>query len=366
MNKIYRDNIDTIKPYEPGKPIEEVQRELGLKKVIKLASNENPLGTSKKVLAAITRAAKDAYLYPDGGTYRIKKNLSKFLGVKQTEIILGNGSNEIIEFLLRGFVLPGDHVVSSDMTFLVYPLATQVAGGKYIQTAIKNFRYDLTAMAKAVDKRTRLVFIANPNNPTGSYVSESEVDQFIASVPKDVIICLDEAYADFVEAKDYPNSLKYLKKENIIVLRTFSKSYGLAGLRLGYGLANERLIGYLHKIRQPFNVNSLAQAAGEAALEDQAYLKQTQRVVFQGRKFLQDQFKAMGLYFIPSQANFVLVCVKQNSRELFQALLRRGIIIRDMTAYGLNEWIRVTVGTMPENQLFIRELKKLLSVKEKR
>ena len=357
---MYKSNIDTIKPYEPGKPIEEVQRELGLKKVIKLASNENPLGPSKKVLAAIQQAAKTVQLYPDGGMFRVKKALAKYHGVKPSEIILGNGSNEIIELLVRGFISPGDHVVSSDMTFLVYPLATQTAGGKYIQKAMKTFRYDLPALEKSVDKKTRVVFIANPNNPTGSYVSEAELDLFIESVPKDVIICLDEAYVDFVEAKDFPKSLKYLKMENVIILRTFSKSFGLAGLRLGYGLANERLIGYLHKIRQPFNVNSLAQAAGEAALGDQAYLKQTQKVVFQGRKFLQDQFKAMGLYFVPSQANFVLVCVKKNAKDLFQKLLRKGVIVRDMTAYGLNEWIRVSVGTMAENQLFIRELKKLL------
>ena len=295
---MYKSNIDSIKPYEPGKPIEEVQRELGLKKVIKLASNENPLGPSKKVLAAIQQAAKNVHLYPDGGMFRLKKSLAKYLGVKTSELIIGNGSNEIIEFLVRGFVSPGDQVVSSDMTFLVYPLATQAAGGKYVQTAMKTFRYDLQALAKAVDKKTRVVFIANPNNPTGSYVTDAELDQFIDSVAKDVIICLDEAYVDFVNAKDFPKSLKYMKKENVIVLRTFSKSYGLAGLRLGYGLANERLIGYLHKIRQPFNVNSLAQAAGEAALADTAYLKQTQKVVFLGRKFLESQFKAMGLYFI--------------------------------------------------------------------
>lgn len=358
---MYKSNIDTIKPYEPGKPIEEVQRELGLKKVIKLASNENPLGPSKKVLAAIQQAAKTVQLYPDGGMFRVKKALAKYHGVRPSEIILGNGSNEIIELLVRGFVSPGDQVVSSDMTFLVYPLVTQTAGGKYVQKAMKTFRYDLPALEKSVDKKTRIVFIANPNNPTGSYVTDAELDLFIESVPKDTIICLDEAYVDFVEAKDFPKSLKYLKKENVIILRTFSKSYGLAGLRLGYGLANERLIGYLHKIRQPFNVNSLAQAAGEAALTDQAYLKQTQATVFKGRKFLQDQFKALGLYFVPSQANFVLVCVKKNSKDLFQKLLRRGVIVRDMTAYGLNEWIRVSVGTMAENQLFIRELKKLLA-----
>ncbi len=361
---MYKTHIDTIKPYEPGKPIDEVQRELGLSKVIKLASNENPLGPSKKVLAALQKAAKSVHLYPDGGMYRLKKALAKYSGVKTSELIIGNGSNEIIEFLVRGFVEPGDHVVSSDMTFLVYLLATQAAGGKYIHVPMKNFRYDLAAFAKKIDKKTRVVFIANPNNPTGSYVTDEEIDRFIDSVPKDIIICLDEAYVDFVEAKDFPKSLKYLKRDNIIVLRTFSKSFGMAGLRLGYGLANERLIGYLHKVRQPFNVNSLAQAAGEAAVGDKTYLAQTKKVVSRGRKFLEKQFKDMGLYYIPSQANFVLVCVKQNARDLFQKLLRRGVIVRDMAAYGLNEWIRVTVGIQAENQLFVSELKKILKEKK--
>ncbi len=361
MEKIYKEFINSIKPYEPGKPIEEVQRELGLSKVIKLASNENPLGPSRKVVQAILKASKSVHLYPDGGMYRLKKAISKKVGLKTSEIIIGNGSNEIIEFLVKGFVGLEDKVISSDMTFLVYPLVTQTAGGNYVQIPMKNFRYDLPSIAKAIDKKTKLVFIANPNNPTGTYVTDSELEEFINKVPDNVIICIDEAYIDFVEAKDYPKSLKYLKKDNVIVLRTFSKSYGLAGLRLGYGLANERLIGYLHKIRQPFNVNSLAQAAGEAALADNTYLTQTKKVVLQGRKYLQDEFKRLGLYFIPSQANFVLVCVKRNSKELFQKMLKRGVIVRDMTAYGLNEWIRITIGTMNQNKQFIQELKRFLA-----
>ncbi|MBI4398980.1 MAG: histidinol-phosphate transaminase [Candidatus Omnitrophica bacterium] len=359
----YKSHIEAIQCYEPGKPIEEVQRELGLRNVIKLASNENPLGPSKKVIAAIQKAGRSVHLYPDGGMFRLKKALAKYHEVKPSEIIVGNGSNEIIELLVHGFIEPGDAVVSSDLTFLVYPLATQAAGGKYIHLPMKNFRYDLRALAKAVSVKTRLVFIANPNNPTGSYVSQEELDRFIDSTPPNVIICLDEAYVDFTDAKDFPRSLDYIKKkrrQNVVLLRTFSKSFGLAGLRLGYGLANETLIGYLHKIRQPFNVNSVAQAAGEAALADTAYLSQTRNIVLQGRNFLESQFRGLGLYYVPSQANFVLVCVKKNAREIFQKLLKRGVIVRDMRAYGLNEWIRVTVGKPAENRLFVRELKKIL------
>jgi len=358
--KNYKENIDKIKPYEPGKPIEDVKRDLKLKKVIKLASNENPLGPSKKAIAALRLEAASVQLYPDGGVYELKRAIAKHHKVKPTEVIVGNGSNEIIEFLVKGFVSTGDRVVSSDITFLVYPLVTQTQGADYTPVAMRTFKYDVAGILKAIDKRTKLIFIANPNNPTGSYISEKELAELIQKVPKDIIICIDEAYVDFVNAPDFPKTLKYLKKNNVIILRTFSKAFGLAGLRLGYGLANERLIGYLHKIRQPFNVNTLAQKAGIAALADKAHLKQTQKVVIEGRCYFEKQFKDLGLFCVSSQANFVLVCVKTNSQRLFKDLLKRGIIVRDMVAYGMNEWIRVTVGTMAENRLFIKELKQVL------
>ncbi len=357
---MYKKYVDSIHPYEPGKPIDEVQKQYRIKKVIKLASNENPLGVSRKAIDAIKKNAGLVNVYPDGGIQELKKAIAKYHKVKPAQIIVGNGSNEIIEFLIRGFVREGDCVVSSDISFLVYPLVTQVAGAEYVSVPMKNFKYDLMALSRKIDKSTKVVFIANPNNPTGTYVNGENLKNFLEDIPKSVVVCVDEAYFDFVTAKDYPNTLKLIDKYNLIVLRTFSKSYGLAGLRLGFGVANERLISYLHKIRQPFNVNHLAQVAGIAALTDKTFLKQTQKVVVDGRNYLEKQFKAMGLFYIESEANFVLVCVKTSSKKLFQALLKKGVIIRDMAAYGMNEWVRVSVGTMAENRIFIKELKSLL------
>ncbi len=362
MEKIFKDYIREIIPYEPGKPIEEVERELGLKRVIKLASNENPLGTSKKVLKEIKRFAKQVHLYPDGGAYRLKKKLAATLGVAEKEIVVGNGSNEIIEFLVKGFVREGDSVISSATSFLVYPLVTKICGGRFVEVPMKNWRYDLKAMASLVSETTRLIFIANPNNPTGTYVAREELNDFLEKIPPRVIVCLDEAYRDFVDADDFPDGLFYVKlgRPNVIALRTFSKSHGLAGLRIGYGVGCVELIEYLEKVRQPFNVNSVAQCAAMAALDDDAYLEKARRIVSEGRNFFYDKFKKLGLEYLPSQANFVLVDVGYDAGQVFQALLKKGIIVRSMKPYGLRQHIRVTVGLRTENQAFIRALKKLV------
>ncbi len=367
MTKIYKDYIQEITPYEPGKPIEEVQREYGLKKVIKLASNENPLGTSKKVRKEIQKFSKQIHLYPDGGTYYLRKKLAGKLGVKEEELIFGNGSNEIIELLVKGFVGGEDKVISSEMSFLVYPLVTKTLGGRFIGVPMREFRYNLKAISELIDERTRLIFIANPNNPTGTYVRRDELNEFLDAVPDHVIVCLDEAYIDFVEATDFPDGLFYVKleKPNVIVLRTFSKSYGLAGLRLGFGVACRELIQYLHKIRQPFNVNSLAQRAGIAALDDHEYLERTKKIVREGRDYLCGKFKKLGLEFLPSQANFVLLNVAYDAEKIFRALLKRGIIVRSMKPYGLGQYIRVTVGLPKENRIFLRELGRLVKKNRK-
>ena len=362
MSNMYKDDINQIVPYEPGKPIEEVEREYGLSRVIKLASNENPLGPSRKAIRAVRRAIRKMSLYPDGGCYYLKERLAKELGVSTDQLVVGNGSNEIIEFLARGFVSPGAQVISSEKSFLVYPLITKTCGGEYVEVPMKNLRFDLKGILEAVNERTRLIFIANPNNPTGTYVTSEEVENFLAKVPRDVIVCFDEAYYDFVEAKDFPYALFHAKagKPNVMVLRTFSKSYGLAGLRIGYGIGNPELIGYLNKIRQPFNVNSLAQAAALAALDDTRFLWKTKQLISKERLYLYAKFKELDLEAVPSQANFILVDVKQNGTEVFQALLKRGVIVRAMKAYGLPTHIRVSIGKHSENRIFIRELKRVL------
>lgn len=362
MTDHYKDYIREISPYEPGKPIEEVQRELGLKKVIKLASNENPLGTSKRVQKEIRNAASKLYLYPDGGAYHLRKKVAGHLGIGENQLIFGNGSNEIIELLVKGFVNPGDKVLSSELSFLVYPLVTKTLGGRFVAAPMRDYRYDLKALAGLVDEKTRLIFIANPNNPTGTYIRRDEMADFLDQIPPQVIVCLDEAYIDFVDAGDFPDGMFYVKldKPNVIVLRTFSKSYGLAGLRLGFGAACPELIQYLHKIRQPFNVNSLAQWAGAAALDDADYFRKTRALALEGRQFFYDKFKKLGLDYLPSQANFVLVNVGHDAEIIFRALLKRGVIVRSMKSYGLNQSIRVTVGLPRENRVFIRELAQLL------
>ena len=288
MKKLFKDYIQDIVPYEPGKPIEEVERELGLLGVTKLASNENPLGPSRKALRAMRAALRRVHLYPDGGCYELKNRLAEEHGLPADQFIIGNGSNEIIELLARGFLNEGDKVISSDCSFLVYPLITKACGATYVPVPMKDFRYDLKGILEQIDERTKLIFIANPNNPTGTYVKSDEVEDFLSKVPKDVIVCFDEAYIDFVEAKDFPYLLFHVKanKPNVILLRTFSKSFGLAGLRVGYGMASKELIGYLGKVRQPFNVNRIAQIGAKAALDDRLFLWRTKRLVSRGRLYL--------------------------------------------------------------------------------
>ena len=359
--KLFKQHVESIRPYEPGKPIEEVERELGLKRIVKLASNENPLGPSRKALRAMRRALRELHLYPDGSCRRLIERLSAELGIGENQLIIGNGSNEIIEFLARGFLSEGDQVISSASTFLVYPILTQASGAEFIEVPMKDFRYDLKGILERITPRTKLIFIANPNNPTGTYVTRDEVEDFLAKVPRDVIVCFDEAYVDFVDAKDFPFLLFQVKTErpNLVVLRTFSKSYGLAGIRVGYGMGAPELIQYLHKIRQPFNVNAIAQAGALAALDDRLFLWRTKFLVARGRLYLYRRLKRLGLAYLPSQANFVLIDMEQDADEIFQHFLKEGVIIRSMKAYGLPTWVRVTVGRRSQNARFIRVLRRL-------
>ena len=359
LKKIFKEYIEAIRPYEPGKPIHEVEQEFQLTRVLKMASNENPLGPSRRALRAMRRSLRSVHLYPDGSCAALVKRLAEEFRIAENQLIIGNGSNEIIELLARGFLSEGDQVISSEATFLVYPLITRACGAEFVAVPMKDFRYDLKGILDRITDRTKLIFIANPNNPTGTYVNREEVDDFIAKVPKDVIVCFDEAYVDFVEAQDFPYLLFHVKTEkpNILVLRTFSKTYGLAGLRVGYGMGAPGLIQYLHKVRQPFNVNSLAQAGAAAALDDRLFLWRTKRLVARGRKYLYRKLKRYGFRFVLSEANFILIDCGREADGVFQDFLRHGVIVRSMTAYGLPTWIRVTVGRRLENARFIRVLR---------
>ena len=344
--------------YEPGKPIEDVARELGLQpqEIIKLASNENPLGPSPKAVGAMREAIERAHIYPDGGGYYLREAIAKKFGFDRSNIILGCGSNEIIEFVGKAFLNAGDEIITARHAFVVYKLMATLFGAITIEIPDPGYAHDLEAMAAAVTERTREIFIANPNNPTGTLLSQEEIDRFMEIVPEHVIVVFDEAYYEFLE--NPPDTLKFVREgRNVIVLRTFSKIQGLANLRIGYGLAKPELIQILQKTRQPFNTSGVAQAGALAGLADEEHQQKTRDLTIVGRDFLQQEFAALGLEFVPSFANFVLVRVG-DGKAVFNALLKRGIIIRDMNSYGLPEWIRVTVGTAAQNQRFIDELER--------
>lgn len=355
-----RKSILNIKPYKPGKPITEVKRELGLRDVIKMASNENPLGPSPKALAAIKRYLPDLNRYPESGCFYLRQALSKRLKVKPEQLIVGNGSDELIVLALRAFVDEGDEVVIATPTFLIYEIVSKIQGAKIKKVPTRYFKYNLKAMKYAVTKNTKMLFIANPDNPNGTYVTKYELEEFLKDLPESMIVFIDEAYFDFVAEKDYPNGLNYITKNNIIVTRSFSKSYGLAGLRIGYGISRPEIIRCMDSVREPFNVNSMAQIAAIAALKDRAFLSKTKKVTEKGRRFLYGEFKEMGLRYIPSVTNFVLFEVGKDATEVYKRLLKKGVIVRSMKAWDMDTFIRVTVGKEKENKRFIKELKKII------
>lgn len=351
-----------ITPYQPGKPIEEVRRQLRLKEVIKLASNENPLGPSPRALLGIRKALRRINRYPEGSCFYLRQRLSKKLKVKPANIIFGNGSDEIIDIIIKTFSEPDDEIITADTTFLEYKIIAQQNGRQVRCIPLKDFRYDLAKIKEKIGHKTKAIFIANPNNPTGTYVSKREVDDFINGLPKNAVVIFDEAYLEFVDKEDFPKSLNYFRQgKNVIILRTFSKIYGLAGLRIGYGIAREEFIRYMERARQPFNVNILAQEAALAALDDTAFIRKAQRVVSEGRKYLYSELEGLRMDCIPSAANFILIDLKQDGLKIFNKLLKEGVIVRDMQQYGLKNFIRVTIGTEKENRNFIGALKKVLS-----
>jgi len=354
--------LRSLPVYHPGRPIEEVARELGLapESIIKLASNENPFGPSRLALAAMRKAIAQVNLYPDGSAFYLKEKLAAKLGLSPANLILGNGSNEILELLGHALLSPQSEVVVSQYCFAVYPIVTALFGAKLVTVPARHYGHDLEAMLAAVTPNTQIIFVANPNNPTGTSVSREALADFLNRVPSPVLVGLDEAYVEFLdEPLDLVKEIRDGSKRNLILMRTFSKIYGLAGLRLGYGIANPEFVAELEKIRQPFNVNSVAQTAALAALDDTAHADKTRRVTSRGLKLYARAFKKMGLEFIRSSANFILVRVGEGQR-VFNELQKLGVIVRPMAGYQLPEWIRISIGTPKQNERCLEALKTVL------
>ncbi len=350
--------VRSIAPYQPGKPISELARELGLAEssIVKLASNENPRGIGPRTRAAIDAALPEIARYPDGNGYELKLALSKRYGVDMGSIVLGNGSNDVLELVAHAFLGPGRAAVHSQHAFAVYPLATQARGARQIVVPAKDYAHDLDAMLKAIDDETYVVWIANPNNPTGTLAAADALEAFVRKVPERVLVVIDEAYNEYLHHDLRADTVKWLKRHpNLVVSRTFSKAYGLAGLRVGYALAHPSVADVMNRVRQPFNVNSLALAAAAAALDDMEFVAKSYAENLQGMKQLAEGFRTLGLDFIPSHGNFVSVRVGK-AAEVFKRLLRRGVIVRPVAGYGLPEHLRVTIGTAPENEKFLQAL----------
>ncbi len=356
--------VRVLEPYQPGKPIEELEREYGVHGAIKLASNENPLGPSPRALAAVMQAAATIARYPDGAGFALKAAIARHVGVSPDCITLGNGSNDILEFAARTFAAAGDEVIFSEHGFAVYPIVAQAVGARPVMVAARNWGHDLDAMLRAVTVRTKLLFLANPNNPTGTWLERAALEDFLKELPRRVIVVLDEAYFEYVEEPSYPNGIAWIGKyPNLIVARTFSKAYGLAGLRVGFGVSVHAVADLLNRVRQPFNVSTLAQAAALAALDDVEHLERTRQANREGMRQLIAGFRELGLKFIPSVGNFISVELPMPGRDAYEGLLRQGVIVRPVANYGMPRHLRVTVGLVAENSRFLDALKKVIGAK---
>lgn len=355
--KLVPEWIRTLIPYQPGKPVDELEREYGISDSIKIASNENPIGPSPKALAAIQTALPDLHRYPDGDAFYLKRRLAEVRGVHRDQFIIGNGSNEIIELIIRTFLRPGEEVIVAEHAFAIYQIVTQAEAGKTIAVPHKGFFFDLDAMAAAITPRTRIIFLDNPNNPTGTIYFRDAFERFLNRIPDGVVVVVDDAYAEFVNDPRYPNSLEYHQPDRLLItLRTFSKIYGLAGVRIGYGVAAPELVDAMNRVRAPFNANSLGQVAALAALDDEDHVRRTQEVVWSGLSYLRSELDRLGVEYAPSWGNFLLAKLGAGA---FQKLLYEGIIVRPMEGYGFPGYARITVGLPPENRRFIEAVEKL-------
>ncbi|NQT91073.1 MAG: histidinol-phosphate transaminase [Candidatus Omnitrophica bacterium] len=374
MRKLARKKIRNIKPYKPGKPIKELERELGISErdIIKLASNENPIGPSPRAIKAIRESIDLIHRYPDGSSFYLKKKLASKLRLKPQNIILGNGSDEIIDIVTKAFLEEDEEAIISEPSFLEYRIIVKTRGARIKASPMelpsvlggkgssRRFAYNIDDVLRSITRKTKLIFIGNPDNPTGSYLTKKELAYFLKKCPKKVIVVFDEAYREFVDKRDYSNPIDFIDKHSVIILRTFSKAYGLAGLRIGYAVTSEKLAGWMERVRQPFNVNLLAQIAAESALDDKAHLSKTKAVIKKGREYLEKDLKRLGFDIIKTPANFLLISYRGvKGTDLFKSLLPYGVIIRDMKVYGLPAWVRVNVGTMDENRRLIKTLKRL-------
>lgn len=353
--------VALLQPYHPGKPIEELKRELGLSNIIKLASNENLLGHGQMVKEALNDSI-DLSRYPDGNGHALKTALAEYHGISADQITLGNGSNDVLELIARAVVTVAHEVIFSEHAFAVYPLVTQAVGAKSVVIPARDWGHDLEAMQAAITERSRLIFVANPNNPTGTWSKSAELRKLIEGVPEYVIVVVDEAYFDYVEENDYPNCVEWLTEfPNLVITRTFSKAHGLAGLRIGYGVSHRDLADLMNRVRQPFNVNSVALLAAEVALKDESHIEKSVRLNQTGMQQLTDAFDSMGLHYIPSAGNFVCVDLQQPGIEIYQQLLHAGVIVRPIDNYGMPNHLRITIGLEEENEKFIAAFAKVLA-----
>jgi len=357
MASSVRKTIQRLSPYVPGKPVEELERELGIKGAIKLASNENPLGPSKKAIAVLRKGFKNLHRYPEGSGRLLRETLAQKYKISPDQVILGNGSDEIMDLAAKTFLEPGDEALMGDLTFAIYQLSVTAHHGVSVVVPLKEGRYNLDDMAQRLSPKTRLIFICNPNNPTGTMVTQRELVRFLDRLPADVIVILDEAYTEYATGPDFPDSIELVKQGRpLLILRTFSKVYGLAGLRIGYGISQREITEYLNRVRLPFNTNSLAQAAAIAAVGDETHLTKTVRLNEAGKVFLTKALDELGIRYFPTQANFIYLEVKQGGRSVYEVLLKEGVIVRYIREDGL----RVSIGKPTENQRFVKALKKVL------
>jgi len=353
--------VGNLIPYIPGKPVEELEREIGIRDAVKIASNENPLGPSPLAVEAVKEAVSSLNRYPDGDAFYLKEKLSSKLGISPETLIFGNGSNDVIDIAARTFMKPGDEAIFGEYAFIVYPIVTQAVGAKAVISPMPDYTHDLRDMYSRITEKTKIIFIANPNNPTGTMVKRGEFEWFLDKVPEDILVLMDEAYFEYVDDQDYPNSLEYQNTDkSILTVRTFSKIYGLAGLRLGYGIASKEIISNMQRIRQPFNSNSLSQVGAIAALDDKEHIEKTKEVNSEGLTYVTQELKKLDIPYAPSYTNFVLIDIGDDPMPVYNSLLREGVIVRPVMGYGLKTHLRVTIGVSEENDKFISGIKKVL------
>jgi histidinol-phosphate aminotransferase len=365
MKNFVKDNarpeVFTLKPYVPGKPIEDVKRELGLDDIVKMASNENPLGSSPQAIEAIRQSLKMVHLYPDANCFNLKARLAAVTGINETGILIGNGSDEILMLLSAAFINRGDQIIFAQPSFSEYEFTAKIMGGVCSEVPLVNFTHDLDSLLAAINDKTKIVYICNPNNPTGTIVGAADIARFMEKVPNNVLVVFDEAYGEYVESPEFASGLEYVKAgRNAMVLRTFSKIYGLAALRIGYALTLPEIAQAIEMITEPFNVNMLAQVGALAAIDDANHVERSREVNSAGKKYLYNELENMGLYYVPTEANFIFLDTGKNCQEVFQAMLRLGVIVRTGDIFGLPTFIRVTIGTLAENERFIKTLLQVL------